>query len=817
MKAWGLVVSILIAAVIVETEVVVRAQESVARQATLAETIRVQPGFCVELIRSAGPGEGSWISMTFDDHGRILLGRDDQGLIRISLDSSAAAETLQLELRHCRGVLFAYDSLFVSATNSQAIYRLQDRDGDDQFETIVELAKIAYDSRYGHGTNQLVLGPDGLIYVVCGNDTQFAPQVANDSPYRAPQNDWLVPNPHDAGHDDRVGYVLRTDKDGLRWEVVAGGLRNPCDVAFNSAGEMFTYDADMEWDVGLPWYRPTRINHVVSGGEYGWRWGTGKWPEYYEDSLPSTLDTGLGSPTGMTFGYRSAFPSAYRELLFLGDWQNGRILMAQVSPRGASYDADYKVFLEGGPLNVCDLEFGPDGALYFITGGRGSQSGLYRVSAVEEQAQTSEPFSVPDLSQDASIRRELRRRLEQFHRGNHPDAITVAWPYLGSSDRWLRYAARLAVERQPLDEWRMLAIRERNPLTASLAALAWSRMGPPGDQGTLLTLLNGIPDTDDLTQKLAWLRAYQLCFARMGEPTIEQSQQTRQRISSWYPNTDSRVNHLLCELLVFLNDVSVVPKTFDLIAESPSQQTQIRLAQLLVRAPQLWDDDSRRKMFSWLESSRQFRGGHLLPTEIQNLQSDFLMSLDDMTQLQYRRTIEQLQAPTAIHAPNARPMVRNWTVADFEGELATTADTPSVNDVRESLHAGACLNCHRIGGEGGRSGPDLSLVGKRFDARAILASIIEPSKVIDPKYRHTAYEIDNGTIVVGRPVGVSREAITVETDSLSQTRVEVLRASIETSQPAQLSPMPTGLLNTLTKQEVIQLVQYLSQRWRSED
>ena len=45
------------------------------------------------------------------------------------------------------------------------------------------------------------------------------------------------------------------------------------DPAFNGDGEMFPYDADIAWDVGLPWYRPTRVLHLVSGADYGWRHG----------------------------------------------------------------------------------------------------------------------------------------------------------------------------------------------------------------------------------------------------------------------------------------------------------------------------------------------------------------------------------------------------------------------------------------------------------------------------------------------------------------------------------------------------------------
>ena len=36
----------------------------------------------------------------------------------------------------------------------------------------------------------------------------------------------------------------------------------------------------------MPWYRPTRLNHVSAGAEFGWRSGWAKWPNYFVDSLP---------------------------------------------------------------------------------------------------------------------------------------------------------------------------------------------------------------------------------------------------------------------------------------------------------------------------------------------------------------------------------------------------------------------------------------------------------------------------------------------------------------------------------------------------
>ena len=89
--------------------------------------------------------------------------------------------------------------------------------------------------------------------------------------------------------------------------------------AFNRAGELFTYDSDMEWDQGSPWYVPTRIVHAISGGDYGWRSGAGRWPAYYADSLPPVLDVGPGSPTGITFGTKAKFPAKYQRALFACD------------------------------------------------------------------------------------------------------------------------------------------------------------------------------------------------------------------------------------------------------------------------------------------------------------------------------------------------------------------------------------------------------------------------------------------------------------------------------------------------------------------
>ena len=105
--------------------------------ATPVTDITVQPGFKVELLRSAQDGESSWISMSFDNNGNIILGLDDVGVGHLELhtdETEIPFKRLNSSLKHCRGVLYAHDSIYVSATNSQGFYRLQDTTGDGTFD-----------------------------------------------------------------------------------------------------------------------------------------------------------------------------------------------------------------------------------------------------------------------------------------------------------------------------------------------------------------------------------------------------------------------------------------------------------------------------------------------------------------------------------------------------------------------------------------------------------------------------------------------------------------------------------------------------------
>ena len=826
-----------------------------AKPATPAESLTVLEGFKVELLRSAQAGEGSWVAMTVDPQGRLIISpQGKEPMLRVTLDGKgqiASLEKLDVPISGAMGLLYAFDSLYVNGQGPQGyhLYRLRDTDGKGAYAE-PELLRKWNGNKGGngeHGAHGIVLAPDKKLYIVCGNFVDVPEDILPSSPHKNYADDLLLPRMEDgngfgAGRKPPGGYVVRMDKDGKNAELFASGQRNTYDIAFNGDGELFGFDSDMEWDWGAPWYRPTRAYHIVSGGDQGFREGSGKWPTYYQDSLPEVVNIGIGSPTGVLFPAKAKFPGKYQNAFWMMDWSYGRIVAVHLQPNGASYKGTFDTILRGKPLNVTDMEVGPDGAVYFTTGGRGTQSGLYRVSYTGRS----------DLEMasggSATRSRETRHQLESFHGKQEPKAVPAAWPHLSSDDRFIRYAARIAIESQPVSEWKSKALEETNPNAGLTALLALARVGTTSDQSDLLNALAKFPTASlPEEQQLLKLRVIEVSIARHGRPADEFVKRGIEKLSPLYPAKSFPLNRELSQILIYLDAPDTVKKTLDLVAKAETQEEQLHYVVALRKARSGWTPEARKQYYEWFtahakhpaEFEKWFEdvgirsaNGASFNNFILNLLEEYTGSLSEGEQADLSNAI--VSAVRAWRPARNRPLgpalaklmtaaapmaelkpqrehkfVREWKMADFAGVLDGPSRGRDYANGREAYIAAQCAQCHRLNNEGGAIGPDLSGAGAKYTRRDLLESILEPSKVISDQYQNMTVTKENGDEVTGRIVEETGTRLVLLVNPLTGEKAELNKTVLKGRTPSKLSPMPEGLANTLTKEEILDLLAYV--------
>ncbi|MCA9202086.1 MAG: heme-binding protein, partial [Planctomycetales bacterium] len=683
-------------------------------QATPVEQLRLADGFQAELLHSVPKDQGSWVAMTVDNRGRLIASDQYGKLYRITVPDGGgpiAIETLNVEIGMAQGLLYAFDSLYVNVNGDKpkpaGLYRLQDTDGDDQFDKITSLVKLNFGAE--HGPHAVVLGPDGKSIYLCAGNNTFLPKPA-PSESRVPRiwnEDHLLGRMPDArGHNaDRLapgGFILRLSPDGSEQEIICTGFRNEYDIAFNPDGELFSYDADMEWDIGTPWYRPTRVCHVVSGAEFGWRNGTGKWPAYYPDSVPAAVDIGPGSPTGIAFGTGAKFPAKYQRALFIADWSYGIIYAVHLEPNGASYTGTFEKFITGVPLPVTDIIVRPqDGAMYFTIGGRRTQSGLYRVTYTGEES--TSPAEKIEASSEVAKLRDARHKLESFHGEPQTGAIEAAWPYLGHEDRFLRFAARIAVEHQPLKQWQSKALSEQDPRALITAMVALARVAGaqhPDEAGarelqSKIVEALGRVDWQSLDEqgRLELLRAYGLAFTRLGVPSAEIKKTVAERFAPLFPSQSQFVDRELCQLLVYVEAPGVVAKTLDLLDKAPTQEQQIHYAFCLRGLESGWTLDQRRRYFNWFNQAAAHRGGMSFGGFLANIRNAAIQTLSADEKAALAETLaappEKIDPAEAIQ----REFVQKWTVDELLPHVDDQLTGRNFERGREIFGAALCFKC----------------------------------------------------------------------------------------------------------------------------
>ena len=759
-----------------------------------ASELKIPQGFKAEKLIDVPGDYASLINFTFDPQGRIIASSTGKGLLRITPAPLGQAggkthiERLDVEIGAAHGLTYAFGSLYaVTAAGipDTGVFRLKDLDGKGNFAAAEMILKIPGQGE--HGGHGIVVGPQNQwLYFIAGNATQLPKGITRNHVSSIEPTEFMKAPAHQ-------GFVMRISPDGKKREVFAHGLRNSFDIAFDQFGELFTYDSDNEGFMGLPWYRPTNLYHLTNGADLGWRQSEDNLQSYYPDNPPPVREVGPGSPTGIAFGYEADFPMRFANALFACDWSYGHIYALHLQQDGASYSADWEFFISGQPLPVTDIAVGNDGALYFTTGGRGNPSQLYRVyydGPVDRRIILNPKPSEVVL---------LRRQLESFHRMVDPKELKIIWANLDSPDRAVRYAARVALEYQPIASWSSWLDADSSYSQVLEACIVLARKGDLNLKQKILDSVEKLPWSElNHLQRHAAIRVLNLASQRMGSFTSGQRDQVLRVVDRYYPSQNKSIDRELATLLFNLGTEDFVDRTLTVLENSDSMMQQIHYLRMFASTGvEGFTAQQKQRLRDSLDVG-EFKE---LTTRKYRAQSEQFAALAGQLGISLEEDVEQEQ----------RPVVAEWTLEDLMESVDKESLKSAVLSSGKSVFRSArCDNCHRVGSSGGVLGPNLNGLAGRYAPAVVLDHVLNPSKVIAPQYAQSIFILKSGQQVTGQIVNLGGDNFQVRVDPFKPfARQTIRRSDVEQIVRSKTSLMPTGLLNTFTRHEIRDLIGYL--------
>jgi putative heme-binding domain-containing protein len=682
---------------------------------------------------------------------------------------------------------------------------------------------------------------------------------------------------------------------------------------------------------------------------------------------------GRGSPTGVVSYQAWAYPAEWRDVLLEADWSRGRILYSKLTPEGATYKmrADLAEFVHGDPLPVSDMEIGPDGMLYFTTGGNGAEGGLYRVRyvgtepvgkpetsgihAVTRQAQPlsswgyaaiesvktsmgarfaselervardrTEPsedrfralFELqrhgppprvdllralatdPDAQVRATVvylagkqttagakaiaaaalkdssalirRRALEALVRQGLSADTPAFAPVADIYalLADPDRFVRYAARVALEKTPQAEWKDTAMAETNPVPAMEALLAVNNTAAtdadrlPILEKTIQWMARAGLSHD---QRLNALRMYEIAAvdSRAGAPP-EVRVRAHDALIDQFPGQDARLNIEMAKVLAYSNQPDVIDKIFaampkddgipsprpaylrnvashdvsGVVGDNHAEQMDYVYALRIITNG--WTPAQKAKLVDWFAISTKWRGG--IRGTLNNLWNASMQFFTEDEKKAASAKVPTLGAPAnagfgggagapgtmmagvppgrgatpAGAAPGAgrrggrggrggAPSPKDEIIGTMLGNPGRGGGAANPDDGQQ-VFSSVCAACHRFGDAGNDVGPDLTDVRSRFTRRAILESIFYPSDVIDDRFALWTIQLRGGDSRSG--IITTEDDQKVMLKSGADAPVTIAKAQFVSRRKSDVSLMP-DLTDSLTQQQIRDVAAFL--------
>jgi putative heme-binding domain-containing protein len=466
--------------------------------------------------------------------------------------------------------------------------------------------------------------------------------------------------------------------------------------------------------------------------------------------------------------------------------------------------------------------------MYFVTGGRRTKSALYRVRYAGTNGPRNKASSQQKLRAELSGKaRDVRRTLEWHHGKSAQQSddtllgdgsagkLVSLWVHLGSIDSRIRQAARIALEHQPLERWRSAALSQSGEPRALLTAWTALIHAEPRQASAILSRLTKLAlDSldEDLTLQAAHL--YSLCLVD-GPGLFKEA--ILAQLRPLYPNQSDKLNWALAPLLITLDPERAVGQTIELLKSTEDPVQAVHYLYQLRHAKVGWTQASRETYFRKLgEASGYIGDSRGLPTTLKRISKDALATLPESVRSKYEVLASGKSKMPPLPDLSGRKFVKNWKPDDFAGDLGFKPGPKAFDSGRQALEVSLCNRCHRFQGSGYAVGPDLTGVAGRLGRTDLLRAILLPSESIAQNYRGDVLELTDGRNLTGQVIPTldyrAPHLLLAENPLQPDQTVKIPKVDVLKRSRSDLSIMPAGLLNNLSKQEVLDLLAYLESK-----
>ena len=504
----------------------------------------------------------------------------------------------------------------------------------------------------------------------------------------------------------------------------------------------------------------------------------------------------------------------------------------------------------------------------------GRQRSTAARAALEQALRDSDPF----------VRRHACEGWVQQPRQAIP--ITRLIPLLNDPDRFIRFAARVAIEHAEIEKHRdeILGIKEPRALVEAMLALVRATPLEQKQQAEMLEREAELLESKvEPGLKTDVLRLIGLTIL-LGPRKADAAASARLRpiaLALFSTTTDSPLNREVARLLAYLGEPGAVPLLMQHLSSVTDLKAQLHDAYCLRAIKSGWTSETKERLWSWYEKSSRWEAGYSFQGYLDLMIQELLALLDPKEKEQYLARAAEFPFPSGVlvrsldlganpgaiatlkslyvklgaahrsgavadlraliiekfgnsRTPaagaalrelysNGPPLARRDTSGENTYSLPQLVDNVLQSNVMKSASAARgrqiierakCLDCHKFGAVGQGLGPELTTVRSRFRPIEILESIVEPSKVISDQYKAATVATVDGKVYNGMPVaGDGPTLVLLLSDG---TKVTIPKTQIDGKKESTVSVMPQGLINSLSYQEVADLLALFEQAPRVE-